>query len=48
VGARIVEKLKRQGADLDIVIELVEEISLTSGGKRRFVINELAQKRDAP
>jgi phenylacetate-CoA ligase len=41
IGERIVEQLQEKGADCAIQIELVEDIPLTSGGKRRFVISEL-------
>ena len=43
-GEQIVNKLKEKGADCAIQIELVDDIPLTSGGKRRFVISKLAQR----
>jgi phenylacetate-CoA ligase len=36
-----IAQLKERGADLDIHVELVKEIPLTSGGKRRFVISTI-------
>lgn len=39
---RIIAKLQEKGAeDMQIDVELVNEIPLTAGGKRRFVINEI-------
>lgn len=41
VEREIVARLKAQGADLNIQVETVPEIPLSSGGKRRFVINQV-------
>lgn len=39
IARSAIEHLKNHGADLTINLEVVDEIPLTSGGKRRFVIN---------
>lgn len=42
IGRQIVSLLQARGAaDLRIEIELVSEIPLTAGGKRRFVIRDI-------
>jgi phenylacetate-CoA ligase len=41
VTERLAGQLRERGADLSINIELVDEIPLTKGGKRRFVIREI-------
>lgn len=44
IGEQIVRQLKEKGADCTIQVELVDNIPLTSGGKRRFVISELPHR----
>jgi phenylacetate-coenzyme A ligase PaaK-like adenylate-forming protein len=39
----VIQILTEMGADLNIEIELVDEIPITSSGKRRFVISRLAR-----
>jgi phenylacetate-CoA ligase len=41
IGEQIIGQLKGKGADCAIQIEQVDDIPLTPGGKRRFVISEL-------
>jgi phenylacetate-CoA ligase len=44
IEARMLAELQANGAqDLNIHVEIVNEIPLTSGGKRRFVINRVGQ-----
>jgi phenylacetate-CoA ligase len=43
VAERMINQLRERGADLTINLELVDEIPLTKGGKRRFVISEIRQ-----
>jgi len=38
---RVIEALREKGADLEIIVEVVNEIPFSPGGKRRFVINNL-------
>jgi phenylacetate-CoA ligase len=44
VGEKIIKTLKEKGADISMIIELVSEIPSLPSGKRRFVINEVANK----
>jgi phenylacetate-CoA ligase len=44
VAEKIIQNLKQKGADIPIVLELVDNIPLTKGGKRRFVINTLSKQ----
>ena len=39
---RAANMLRQRGADLEIQIEIVDEISLTQAGKRRFIISSLS------
>jgi phenylacetate-CoA ligase len=41
---RIVGQLKEKGADLEILVEVVDQIPVGANGKRRFVINKLLTK----
>ena len=47
VADRMINQLKSRGADLNIVIESVDTIPLTKGGKRRFVICNLPPEERA-
>lgn len=40
VSMAVIHQLRNKGADIQIRVELVDEIPLTPGGKRRFVIRE--------
>jgi phenylacetate-coenzyme A ligase PaaK-like adenylate-forming protein len=44
---RVIDALRRKGADLHIELELVKEIPLPPSGKRRFVINKLSSPRSS-
>jgi len=47
IGETILSQLREMGADIAIAIELVDAIPTAASGKRRFVINTLAQSTAA-
>lgn len=46
--ASIIEMYRERGVDMEMTTEVVAEIPLTAGGKRRFIINELLQAPRPP
>lgn len=42
IAEQVIEQLKARGADLNIRLVLVDEIPLSKGGKRRFVVSSLS------
>ena len=48
VESRIQNALRERGADLRIDIQTVDEIPLTSGGKRRFIVRTVESEESAP
>lgn len=45
VANRVIQQLRERGADVAIKLELVDQIPLNTGGKRRFVISHLSPKQ---
>jgi hypothetical protein len=44
LGKKLIDNLRRNGADLDIRIEPVKELPIPPSGKHRFIVSEVVQR----